>query len=129
MDTLDVYMRQLAAELEVEGSLATETLGEYKIPIADNLAVTITATNEGVAFSSLLAPCPKIKREPFFTHALLGNLFGQGTHGAVLGLRDEGQSVYLSHTLNSGIDYKTFRETLEDFMNSAEYWRGKALEG
>lgn len=58
---------------------------------------------------------------------MLGNLFGQGTHKAVLGLTEDGNMLTLFKVVEYNIDYKQFRDALEDFINSVDFWREEAL--
>lgn len=124
---IDKFMRQLAQELELDESIATAVDGTYIIPL-DDIKITIVSLPDGGFFlSSNLAPCPLSNKEQFFTKALHGNLFGQGTHGATLGLSEDGNVLTLSRVMNYNTDYKGFKETLEDFINAMDFWREEAL--
>lgn len=123
---IEKYMQELAKELELA---EIESLGknEYSIPFEDNLDVVITGLPQGFFFKSTICECPKENREGFLAHLMLGNLFGQGTHKAVLGLTEDGNMLTLFKVVEYNIDYKQFRDALEDFINSVDFWREEAL--
>ncbi len=90
---LDVYMDQLVKEMELEGNLATQVPGVFAFPLEENLSITITDRPPGFVLSCKLCTVPTTHQEEAFTRLLLGNLFGQGTKGAVLGIRRRHQYV------------------------------------
>lgn len=51
------------------------------------------------------------------------NLFGQGTLGAALGLEPEQNLLTLSLELPYDMDYRHFKESVEDFTNIVDYWK------
>ena len=56
-----------------------------------------------------------------------GNFLGQGTGGGVLAMDDNEKFLTLTLTMPYDINYKNFKETLEDFVNFADYWRQELL--
>lgn len=122
---LETYIPQLIKELELEGSLATQVAGVYALPLEDNLSITITERPPGCTINCSLCPFPKKNEEACLTRLMLGNLFGQGTKGAVLGLNNEGNLLTLAQTIDYNITYKDFRDVLEDFINSVDFWRSE----
>ena len=119
---LETHLQQLAKELELEGSFATQVPGVFQFPLEEYLSVTLTAHSPGFSFSCSLGPIPKVKETEFFTRLLLGNLFCQGTKGSVLGLNEEGNQLTLTQDIGYNVDYKEFRDALEDFVNSVDFW-------
>lgn len=124
---LENLMQEFSRELGVGNNLASGTPGVYKLPLEDEVSITISALPPGFILSCPFAPCPKNNREFFFSQALLADLFGQGTHGAVIGISEEGNNLTLSKVIDYNINYKEFRDTIEDFINIVDYWRGEAL--
>jgi hypothetical protein len=122
---LDDWMRDFAQELET-GSLATESPGSYEIPMDEDLKIAVTSLGQGYNLFSVLAACPKINKENFFSKVMQANLFGQGTHGAVLGLTEEGNMLTLSQFVDYTTNYKDFRDVVEDFINTVDFWREEA---
>lgn len=124
---LDNFMKEFGKELELEGSLATETPGVYAFKLEEEVTITLTSLPQGFSLSCALAACPKTNREAFFTQTMLANLFGQGTRGGVLGLSEDGNMLTLSKVVDYTADYKDFRDTVEDFINIVDYWRHETL--
>ncbi len=116
-------MKQLAQELEVDDLLEPGSTGNYKLPLEEDLAINITPLSKGFYLFCNITPCPKANREVFYSDALLANLFGQGTHGAILGLSEDGGRVTLSYAADYSVEYKEFRDSLEDFINTVDFWR------
>lgn len=123
---LENHIEQLTKELELEGSLASEIPGVFAFPLEENLSISISGHSAGFALSCTLCPAPKINQEAFLTRVMLGNLFGQGTRGAVLGLNEDGSQLTLAQVVDYNADYKEFRDVLEDFINSVDFWRAEA---
>lgn len=121
-------MKHLAEDLEIGEFLTAQADGSYKLPLEEDLEIDITSLSKGYYLFCNLAPCPKQNQERFYSEALLGNLFGQGTHGAVLGLSDDGNRLVLSRVIDDSIGYKEFKDALEDFINVADLWRVRANE-
>ncbi|MBS4168099.1 type III secretion system chaperone [Parachlamydia sp. AcF125] len=124
---LDNHMKRLAAELELENSMTTETPGVYAFPLSEDIKIYILTISEGIYFECAFAPCPSTRQEELFTQLLLANLFGQGTRGATLGLSEEGKLVKLSQLLENKEDYQLFKNNLEDFINSVDFWSEETL--
>lgn len=120
---LDKFVQDLTKELELEDSLATDVPGVYTLPFEDNLSITMSEQSSNLTLSCVVGPAKKQNEEDFYTRVMLGNLFGQGTKGSILGLSDDANQLLLNQSINYTIDYKEFRDILEDFINTAEYWR------
>lgn len=125
---LDRYIPNLIKDLGLESSmLANPSPGVYVLPLDVELSVTMTQTPEGMIFKSQVAPYPKTDIIQFSTEALRANLFGDITHGASLGMTLDGEHLTLTHNVDYYIDYKGFRDILEDFINSVDFWHDEAL--
>lgn len=120
---LDRFIQNLIKELELEDDLSTEVPGVYILPFEDNLNITMSEKSSGLTLSCNLGSAKKQNEEDFYTRVMLGNLFGQGTKGSVLGLNDDASQLVLNQFIDYNIEYKDFRDILEDFINTAEYWR------
>lgn len=123
---LERYIQALCKELELEGSLATQVPGVYNLPLDEDISILMTDKAPGMNIHCNLCSVPQSQSEEFFGRLMLGNLFGQGTKGAVLALNDEGNKVILHQDIMHHIEYKEFRDILEDFINSVDYWRTEA---
>lgn len=131
MSHLDVLMHNLAKEMEIpESDLKTDVSGVYKIPLDSKFNVTISSADQVILIQCLVAPYPKNHHheESFLTEMMMANLLGQGTHGGVLGLTLNGDSLALTREIPNFVEYKFFINILEDFFNIADLWHSKALE-
>lgn len=122
MTALKPLIEQLVKDLDLEGMLTTEVPGIYAFPLEEG-NVLISEIPRGFMFKCEVAPYPKVKEEIFVTHAMLGNLFGQGTKGAVLGVSLDGTTLTLTQMIDYDVEYKEFRDLLEDYINSVDLWR------
>jgi len=121
---LEPFIEKLTEELEIEGSLASEIPGVFALPLEEGLMVNITSLDPvGVSFRCNFIPFPEKGNEELFQEALRANLFGQGTRGAVIGVNEEKKQLTLIHEIPYIIDYQQFRDTLEDFINTVDFWR------
>lgn len=123
---IDKYIQQLAEDLEIGETLTLESPGVYTIPLENDLSVKVSDLSPGILFYCTIASCPDANKENFLSQAMLANLFGQGTHDAVLGLNESGNMLTLSKEVNYTIDYKDFKDLLEDFINVVDFWREEA---
>ena len=125
---LQTWLKQLEKELELEIPFIANDKGEYTLSLGEALTIYMTDIPQGFRLHSVVTPLPKNRKEDFLSFALQGNLFGQGTHGAVLGIDTDGNMLTLSHELDYNPGYKEFRDTLEDFINTADFWRNEATK-
>jgi len=79
----------------------------------------------GVLFFSRLTVLHKDHREEIFTYVMRANLLGSGTFDCVIGLETDEKFLTLSRSMPYEVDYTTFKETLELFVNTLVYWRGE----
>lgn len=128
MAILDSFMKQLAAEIEVDfKQLAPDNQGVYSLPVDEQTTVRIwNLQPTGISFHADVCSCPIKNEDSFYTHALLGNLLGQGTFDMILGLSQDGKQLTLSCDLPYTVSYKEFNEKLEKFLNAIEFWREEA---
>jgi Tir chaperone protein (CesT) family len=122
---LDKCIEQLVKDMELESGLTTKVPGVFAFPVEENLSIMIEDRPPGFALSCKLGDVPKQKQEEFFTRVMMGNLFGQGTKGAVLGIHEDGDVLTLTLVVDYNAEYKEFRDILEDFANSVDFWYGE----
>lgn len=123
---LDTFMRRFSKEVEADPPMEPSLPGVYEYLIEEDLAIIIKLNPQGITFSSVLGPYPKNREDEFFAAMMTGNLFGKETFGATLGLEADGQRVVLSRVIESRIDYREFKEILEDFYHIVGFWRKEA---
>ena len=96
------------------------------MPLGDNLVVNLSEIPGNIlVLTCNVASYPKTNEEAFSTRAMLGNLF-QGTKGAVLGLTLDGKNLTLRRIIDYHVEYKEFKELLEDFINVVDFWHTEA---
>jgi hypothetical protein len=124
---LDKYMAQLQEDLNIEGSLEGETPGTFIISLDGETPIIISPLPIGFSLFCEIIETPKEREDIFLENALRANLFGQGTEGGILGLSDEDSFLTLTKSVEANVDYKTFKEILEDFLNSVEFWKEEVI--
>ena len=121
---LEDFIEKLSREMELEEPLKAQVPGIFVLPLDEGLNITITSTpSHSLAFSCTVGVCPNTGKEAFYTRLLLANLFGQGTKGAVLALDLEAGQVTLTQNFDYHLEYKDFRDAIEDFINAADLWK------
>lgn len=116
-------MEQLERELDIGEPLARPSAGAYLIPLNNDLSVTVTFFPHGFSLLSEFAETPKENEETVYTEMLNANLFGQGTRGATLGMNDRGNLLTISRVVDYNIEYRDFKELIEDFINTIDFWK------
>lgn len=118
------FIHQLSTDMGFEQVLEANQDGSYSFRIEPNIDVTMRENAEAfILFHTLVADLPAQKEEEFLLNAMIANLFGRETGGAVLGVDQEGKKVVLVDSLPSNETYRTFYNRLEDFVNYADAWR------
>lgn len=125
---LQQFIPKLIKDLQLgDLTLTSDTPGVYILPLDETIAIHMTdLPDNGFMLKCNVAPYPKEKEEIFVTQAMLANLFGQGTRDAVLGLNPEGTQVTLTYIFDFHAEYKDFKDTLEDFINTIDFWKEEA---
>ncbi|MDN3505972.1 MAG: type III secretion system chaperone [Simkaniaceae bacterium] len=121
------YLKELCEDLNLDTNLKKSELGFYLLPLTDSLAIEVKPLEPGVFFTSPICPCPEAKREEFFIQLMKANLFGQGTMGSTISLKDDENLLTLSRAMPYDMNYGVFKDALEDFANIVEYWREETL--
>jgi len=125
---LDNLIENLKKELDIADLVSSEEPGHFTLNFEENLQINISQVEAGYLLFCAVAPCPKKNTEMYYNLIMEANLFGQATLGAVLGLNEEGSTLTLSRELDYNINSKEFMDTLEDFVNVADFWRKKTSE-
>lgn len=118
------HLKKLCSELEVDPSELKEMdKGSFLLSLTNELTIAIKSVSPFIFLHATIAPCWKENREELFTLLMKANFLGQGTFGAAIGLSLEEKHVTLSHSFPEGGEYRAFHDTVEDFVNTIEYWR------
>lgn len=124
---LEKWIAELTKEMGLSVPLPKESENIYLLPVDEGVTVIISELPGGFSFFCRLSSCPKEEKEEFFTQVMLANLFGQATKRAVLGLDDD--CNFLTLSLEAPYhDYGDFRDQLEDFLNTVDFWIDEATE-
>jgi len=95
----------------------------FVLPFAKRLEIFLMDLQPGVSFWADLMLCPQKNKEELFSYLMRANLLGQGTGGSRIGLDEREKSLTLSLGIPYEINYKAFKENLEEFVNHLLYWR------
>jgi hypothetical protein len=126
---LSKLVEGLQKEWELSQPLRQDIPSVYTVPLDTGLSFTISAYSQGgVWLQSTIAEAPDKNLEEVYTQLLLGNLFGQGTKGALLGLNENGTQLTLSRTIGYDIDFQEFKDSVEDFINTIDFWREEMMQ-
>lgn len=119
---LEKYIAQLCKDLNLA---AAASLDERKMQhlTLGTIKVSMRELDPGIYFHSPLAPVPSVQKEELFMLLMKANLIGQGTGGSTIALAEDESFLTLSLGLPYELNYKTFKETLEEFANFADYWK------
>lgn len=121
---LERLIEGLAEELKLDAVPQKDKNGVFQLKMGGLAQVSLSELEPGVFFSARIIELPKEKnKESLFIYLMKANLMGQGTGGGAIGIDASEKYLTLSHTLPFEVNYKTFRETLEDFLNYIDYWK------
>jgi hypothetical protein len=120
---LEQLIHTLAEELEFEEIPKKEEGNIYQVPLNPQMSVRMQQLETGVSFWARIGPCPTVKREDLFILLMKANFLGQGTGGSVIALDENENFLTLSSIFPYDMNYKMFKDALEDFANYLDYWK------
>lgn len=120
---LEKHLKQLTNDLQLDPLAAKDEQQLLHLSINPSTALTFKELNLGFFITSRIGPCPKEKREDLFILLMRANFLGQGTGGGTINLDRNENFLTLSLPFPYDLNYKAFKETVEDFVNYVEYWR------
>jgi hypothetical protein len=123
---LKTLLEQLCEELGLGAVPPVDELKFYHFKIS-SFDIVMKDLDPGFYFSSNIGPLPKKKKEDFLMLLMKANFLGQGTGGATLGLKEDESFLTLSLSLPYEMNYKAFKDSLEDFVNFAQYWKKETV--
>lgn len=119
---LEKYIQQFEKDLELEEPLKKSS-GSYVIALNEGITILISEIPGGFTLSSNFLEFPKKNVNDIYIQTLTANLFGKGTKGSVIGLNDQGNMLTISQTVDYNVEYKEFKEMIEDFITAIDYWK------
>lgn len=124
---LEQLLNTLSEQLEMEAPPKKAEDGLYHLELNPQMEIAFKQLDPGIALWAKIGPCPLVKREELFILLMKANFLGQGTGGAVIALDENENFLTLSLVLPYDMNYKMFKESLEDFTNYLDYWREELL--
>ncbi len=121
------HLARLASELELNPLAPKDETNTMYIEFGPEMRISIKEIDGGMHLFAKIGTLPKQKREELFILLMKANLLGQGTGGSAIGLDAEEKFLTLSLAIPYDMNYKAFRETIEDFTNFVDYWRTELL--
>lgn len=123
---LDILLQTLAEELELD-EVPKMHEGAYPVSLNPETQIVMRQQDPGISFWAQIGSCPAVKREDLFMWLMKANFLGQGTGGAVIALDENENFLTLSSILPYDMNYKMFKEALEDFTNYLDYWKEELI--
>jgi hypothetical protein len=93
-----------------------------------NDTVSVKDLEPGMALHAQMCTLPTKKKEELFMYLCRANLLGQGTGGCRIGIDEKEKFLTLSLGLPYEMNYQTFKETLEDFVNYVYFWKAEVTK-
>ena len=120
---LERLVMQLAEDLNLSPQAIQETNQYFHIKISDTITISIKSKDPGLFFLAQIGSLSMKKKEDTLSYLMSANFLGQGTGNYVIGIDEEENILTLSHKIPYDINYKTFKEIIEDFANYLAYWQ------
>jgi hypothetical protein len=124
---LEIFLKTLTEELELEEIPEKQSDKTCLLQLNSQLSLSLKELDPGVSFFGRIGPCPLIKREELFILLMKANFLGQGTGGSTIALDENENFLTLSFVLPYEINYKMFKDALEDFVNYLDYWKEELI--
>lgn len=125
---LKQLIEQLGKELAMEEVITETEEHHYLLPIESGTEIEAFEENQSCLLKGTLGERPQQNADSFLLKIMEANLFGIGTRGGVIGLKEDGKQLTLSLEVDYNTSYKDFKEKLEDFISVADFWRNEALK-
>ncbi len=125
---LERLIENLSSELKLGAIPQKDKNGLYQLKIGDSPQVMVKELDPGVFLGGKILPLPKEgNKEALFIYLMKANLLGQGTGGGAIGIDPSEKFLTFSLTLPFEVNYKTFHESLEDFLNYIDFWKEEVV--
>lgn len=119
-------LQKLAADLGDDFQTAVKEEKEgLSYQLEPDLTLFFKELKPGVAIWTKVGEMPQMRKEEFFSHVMHGNLLGQGTGGATLGMTQDEKFLTLSWIIDYEINQADFKDKIEDIANFTHFWRGE----
>ena len=120
---LEKLIKNFVAYMGVVSELELDADGSYVLPISDLVRLRVRQNaDEEIIISAFLGEIPaSMDIEKAYTRMMEGNLFGQETGGAALGLDSDVHAV-LIRRVPGDVSQEDFANYIESVLNYAEAW-------
>ncbi|MDP1608569.1 MAG: type III secretion system chaperone [Chlamydiales bacterium] len=122
------FVKQMCSDLEIDADLTMDKEKTIEISLNPDVKIHFKELDPGIALQTMISPCPEERKEEFFMLLMRANFLGQGTGGARIGLDKQEKFLTLSLGLPYELEYSSFKQYVEDFVNYLTYWREKIAE-
>lgn len=118
---LNRLIEQLSHELGWKEPVLKENDGSFVLQFEPHIRILLKEENPTILrFFSHLGSLPADREGDSMLKMMAANLLGKHTGRNILGLDKEGKEIVLLNFLLGSINYKQFRNSLEDFINYTE---------
>ncbi len=118
------YLITLKKTLDLDEAFPNKEISSYSLVFDENL-VTIQEASQGFQFICKLGRLPDSKPLDFMQTMLRGNLFGQATKNAHLGLDETGNEIVIQLYYPQKASSREFLDQFEDFLNAIDFWKNE----
>lgn len=120
---LQQLLSSLCEDLKLPQAPPLDRERETTLTFTASLDIQLKELPSGVTFNARIAACPPQKQEELFLHCMRANFLAQATGGAKIGLDSSEKFLTLSLDLPYEINYRSFKDALELFLNYRDAWR------
>ena len=124
---LESFLQTVVEELDLGEVPKKEESGFYSFKLNAQTSIAMQKRDPGFFFRSNIGLCPTNRREDLFILLMKANFLCQGTGKAVIGMDENEKFLTLSLVLPYDMNYKSFKEALEDFANYLDYWKAELV--
>ncbi len=125
---LEQLLRKLIDDMELGQMPIKDEQGIYLLNLSSEMQISLKELDPGACFHAPLSLLQIPKREELMIYLMKANFLGQGTGGSVIGLDENEKFLTLSLVLPYDMNYKSFKDSLEDFANYVDYWREELIQ-
>lgn len=120
---IEKHLEHLASDLEMESFGQKNDRGFFRVTLSKDWVLELQELDPGFLIHSCICPCPLVHRESLFIYLMKANFLGLGTGGAAIGLDKAEKHLTLSRIIPYDVNYKSFKEIIEDFTNYLDLWQ------
>ena len=120
---LQEFVEKMCADLDLSPVPQISREKTLSLVLNPEIEVHLRELESGVSMQAKIAICPEKRREELFMFLMRANFLGQGTAGSRIGMDPQEKFLTLSLGLPYEVDYRAFKEHLEEFVNYLVYWR------